>query len=575
MGNLFSSSNSNSNSNKSAEKEFDNFYDIIDYIATYYILTMDFKSLSKLTEKEYCDKLIVLTSDIIKRYFNDMEITYLAQRVKNGLEVNDLSKEKVIFVNKDQLETLDISNDAQKSIKKKRVCIGIAKFYIKVAHIFAAIVMTINPVYTYKDASGQTVKTGLMEKDTIPKNSNRKLFKLNICDNRIRALKKGEQIDTITGNVTMQPKVCDINENKTGQLKNLSEEPGIPELMTLYFDDNYDYSNGTFTGMSDTTKKQFMNDLKTFYTGFTGNKNMPPEITKFSDIKLRDFNSIKGCQGEVPVLKNAYVINKNDQLFSQYAKNTQKMIQSAADNQKKLLEVINELFTYVIDPYNGKQKIRVNPNLTEESLQKTVEKTRKLIVDLYVKCEMDYVNGIKIYEAIVESKILDTTQKQIKTLQKEANKIIDETTQIVSTPPPIQPPVNPVQPLINNTNMISEQSITTATDIPKYNNNDTTRETQDLYNPINNPNAEPKVALLEPKVALLEPKKEIKAKTDILESLANEVNENPVPNFNTDKTNLNTNISTSIATSDVTNIPTAQNKVPIYNVPPRYDMPIN
>jgi hypothetical protein len=44
-----------SNSNKSAEKEFNNFYDIIDYIATYYILTMDFKSLSKLCEKEYCD----------------------------------------------------------------------------------------------------------------------------------------------------------------------------------------------------------------------------------------------------------------------------------------------------------------------------------------------------------------------------------------------------------------------------------------------------------------------------------------------------------------------------------------
>ena len=41
-------------------------YDIIDYIATYYILTMDFKSLSKLCEKEYCDKLVVLTSDIIK-----------------------------------------------------------------------------------------------------------------------------------------------------------------------------------------------------------------------------------------------------------------------------------------------------------------------------------------------------------------------------------------------------------------------------------------------------------------------------------------------------------------------------
>ena len=59
------------------------------------------------------------------------------------------------------------------------------------------------------------------------------------------------------------------------------------------------------------------------------------------------------------------------------------MIQTAADNQSKLLDVINDLFTYVIDPYSGKQKIRVNPKLTEESLQKCVEKTRKLIIDLY------------------------------------------------------------------------------------------------------------------------------------------------------------------------------------------------
>ena len=31
---------------------------IIDYIATYYILTMDFQSLRKLYDIEYCDKLV-------------------------------------------------------------------------------------------------------------------------------------------------------------------------------------------------------------------------------------------------------------------------------------------------------------------------------------------------------------------------------------------------------------------------------------------------------------------------------------------------------------------------------------
>jgi hypothetical protein len=436
---------SSANINKNADKEFKNFYDVIDYIATYYILTMDFKSLSKLTEKAYCDKLVILTSDIIQRYFNDVEITYLAQRIKDGIDVNELKKDKVVFINKDNLEGLDISNDAQKTIRKKRVCIGIAKFYIKIAHLFASIVMTINPIYTYKGVDGETVKVGLLDKDKIPKNVNRKLYKLNICDNRIRALKKGQVFDDTTGNITIQPKVCDMNIDINGNTKTLQDEPGMPELMRLYLDDNYDYSNGTFTGMSDSTKVQFMKDLKTFYTAFTGNETMPPEITKFSDIKLRNYMDKKGCQGQPSIYSAKYTLNKKNKLFIDYANNINQMIQNAADNQSKLLSVINELFTYISDPYSGKKVIRVNPKLTEESLQKSVEKTRRLIVDLYVKCETDYVNGMKIYEAIVETKILETTQNQIETLKNEANKIIVETKQTVASVPTVtanqQPPV--------------------------------------------------------------------------------------------------------------------------------------
>jgi hypothetical protein len=428
MGNITSS-------NKKAETEFENFYDVIDYIATYYILTMDFQSLSKLSEKAYCDKLLILTSDIVDRYFNDSQVTFLEQRIKNGVEVNNLKSENLRYINKDTLEGLDVSNDTQKSIRKKRICIGIAKFYVKIAHIFAAIVMTINPVYTYQDLNGQTVKTTLLEKDKIPKNVNRKLFRLNICDNRIRALKKGENIDEKTGNVTIQPQVCDINIGQDGLPKTLENEPGIPELLRLYLDDKYDYSTGSFLGMSEDTQKQFRKDLKTFYTAFTGNQNMPDTIKNFSDIKLRDYNKKPGCQSGNSVLKSAYTINKKDALFVKYADNIKSMIQSAADNQYKLLEVINELFTYVIDPYTSKRVIRINPKLTDLSLQKAVEKTRKLIVNLYVKCETDYVNGIQIFEAIVESKILETTQKQIENLKKETTKIIEETKKASSVKP--------------------------------------------------------------------------------------------------------------------------------------------
>ena len=460
MGNTPSNSSNTTNTKTNSEKQFENFYQIIDYIATYYILTMDFKSLSNLSNKEYCDKLVIITSDIIQKYFNDMEITYLAQRIKGGEEVNELSKEKVMFVNKDQLESLDIQNDVNKSIKKKRVCIGIAKFYVKIAHIFAAIVKTINPVYVYKDENGNIVKNGLLEKDKIPKNVERKLFKLNICDNRIRSLNSMDS-DDAKKEVNLHPKICGMNLNKDGSVKNLEEEPGIVELLQLYLDDNYDYSNGTFTGMSDSTKKQFEKDLKTFYSAFTGNAEMPPEIKKFSDIKLRDYNSKNSCQGSNPAFKQNYVLSNSDKLFMEYAKNIKTMIQSASNKQSELLSVINDLFIFVNDPYSDKKKIRVNPTLTEDKLQKIVEKTRNIIIELYVKCELDYVDNLKVYEAIVESKILETTKKQIENLERKANTIVDETNkkvqqvaqvnQIIAPPAvvaPIPPPALVAPPVV-------------------------------------------------------------------------------------------------------------------------------
>ena len=458
--------NSSSTQNKSSDKQFSNFYEIIDYIATYYILTMDFKSLSKLSDKEYCDNLVVLTSDIIQKYFNDLEVTYLEQRVKGGIDVNELTKNNIIFLNKDQLTNLDIQNDAQKSIKKKRVCIGIAKFYVKIAHVFAAIVMTINPTYIYKDENGGIVKTELLEKDKIPKNTKRKIYKLNICDNRIRSLKKGEKFNGSNSEIAqIHPKMCNANLKKDGSIKNLADEPGITELMQLYLDDKYDYSNGTFTGMSDETTKQFKKDLKTFYTAFTGIETMPPEINKFSDIKLKDYQSKSGCQGDNPLFKQTYSISKNDKLFVKYASNIKKMIETAASKQSELLSIINNLFTFVEDPYTKKKKIRINPKLTDNSLQNDIVKARKIIVELYVNCETDYVEGLKIYEAIVEKKIIETTQKQINTLQKESDKIISETKNSIkpvvvpNIVPNIQPNIQPnIVPNVElNNNNINQQ----------------------------------------------------------------------------------------------------------------------
>jgi len=441
MGNSYSTNTDSQNSNTKTG----NFYEIIDYIASHYILTMDFQSLKKLSQKEYCDKLVIITSDIINDHFTERDITYLAQRVKQGMEVNDMTHQKALFVNEDQLKNLDAAN---KNVDKKRKCIGIAKFYIKIAHIFSAIVMTINPMYTYKE-NGVTENVPLMEKSKIPPNTPRTISKLNICDNRLKALGRVKANATganatganatganATGanNVTLNPKICDMNVDATGNSKSLIDEPGIPELLKLYFD-NYDYSTGEFNGMTPQTQAQYSKDVHTFFTAFTGKAEMPPEITKFSDIKLRNYKNLGFCNDSA--FKNIS-ISKKDDLFIKYAENLKNMMNKASSNQEKLLSVINDIFIFVIDPYTKQKKIRINSRLTDDGLAKLVDNTRKLIIDLYVTCEMDYVNGIKLYEAIVESKILETTDKQINSLNAKKGQLINEIKNTVSNKPPLR-----------------------------------------------------------------------------------------------------------------------------------------
>ena len=390
----------------------------IDYIASNYILTMNFESLKRLHEKEYCDKLVILTSDIIEKYFTPLEITYLLQRTQNKQEINQVESDKVIFFNKDETNKIDI----QPPLKKTRVCIGIAKFYVKIAHIFASIVMAINPVYQYKDALGNLVKIPLYDKNKIPSNVPREILKLNICNNRIDALTRGYK--ETDGNITINPSICSFNNKVIGDVKTLLEEPGITELKELYYDDLYDIKSGKFLGMTEETKKDYEEDLRIFYNVFTGNNvdTLPDNIKSFSNILLKDYSKDQKCQ-DPNSINSSTTGSLSNKLFSEYANNIKKMIQNTNENQQKLLDIINKLFVYSNSSTNQKE-IHISPSLNETNIQDIVVETRAVLMNLYLTCEMDYLNGVKIYEAIVDKKILDTSQNQIGTFTKLSDSLL-------------------------------------------------------------------------------------------------------------------------------------------------------
>lgn len=94
--------------------------DYIDKLASEYILNMDIKNMSKLSDKQYCDKLVVLTSDIINNKFNHAEISTLKKRI-DGTFDTDISKEQIYFMDQQKLNDIDKTN----------MCRGIAKFYVR------------------------------------------------------------------------------------------------------------------------------------------------------------------------------------------------------------------------------------------------------------------------------------------------------------------------------------------------------------------------------------------------------------------------------------------------------------
>ena len=138
---------------------------IVNYLVANYITKEDFEEMKNLSNPEYCDDLVILTSKILNQYLNPKVIEYLA--VKKGIDgENILKKDKVIGISKKKLE--DINLDVP--LKRQRMCIGLAKHYVQIAHIFGAISSTLNPEYKYKDTDGnvQFVSTTAMQKSRRP-----------------------------------------------------------------------------------------------------------------------------------------------------------------------------------------------------------------------------------------------------------------------------------------------------------------------------------------------------------------------------------------------------------------------
>ena len=90
---------------------------------------MKTKNLKLLVNETYCDNLTILTKDILSSRFSSKEI--------KGLAKNDT----LFYISKRELQQLEANEKDKKNIR----CKQIAKFYVRIAHLFASIITTVYP----------------------------------------------------------------------------------------------------------------------------------------------------------------------------------------------------------------------------------------------------------------------------------------------------------------------------------------------------------------------------------------------------------------------------------------------
>jgi hypothetical protein len=275
----------------------------MDELVAEYIFNLDTVGLKKLNDAKECNKLVLFLADIIE--------------------------------------------------KSDNISLDIAKFYVKIAHVYASIIKTINPI-DVKKKKGKDITS--------------------LCGSRLFALVSGD--------------------------KSKITEEGIPELDMLYNDSQYEYESGEFKGRSKKMDEVFKRNLTTFYTTYTG-LPMDYSINKFSDIKLKSHSTT----AEEPICED----NRCDDtvLFEKYALNIANNIKYINMSQNKLIEIVDKLFTKTKN-----KKHTINPTLTDKEISNIVINARQIIIDLYITCERNYANGIMIYEAISTKKILETLQSR-------------------------------------------------------------------------------------------------------------------------------------------------------------------
>lgn len=424
MGNVIYSSSKSTKTKKPYGIKHSDILHKMDIIAAKYITSLHLDEYDEFKSSDKCKDMVILTSDQIANTMKYADIQHMNTRISDGYdydyrsEKTDIPRGKALYGNRSQIIKASESNQND----KRRICNGIAKFYIRIAQIYAAIVKATNPSLRIGTDLNNKYNKKVFNKGKIE-------FSLcgNIADNVAGKFRDEVEYGDRHANplLKINPQFCKANLF-------LGDETGIMELEEL-FKDEYDYDTGEYKMTRDTDR--YMTIYNQFYRTFTGESysSKSDKLPRFSDIPVSKYEvctmdnlpneSTLQPEPNVDSILNSItdpsenrsmrlLFETEKKYFTEYAMRLKKFFYRLHRDETAIMEILNQIFIFRTSYKTSEdEQVTIHPSLTVNKLERIAMDTRNLIAELYMMCQTNQSELHNSYRNIV------VTREKIKQLK--------------------------------------------------------------------------------------------------------------------------------------------------------------
>jgi len=373
MGNALSASTSGS----SIENSDEQMALMLDLYAQRIILK-EVKFNSTLSDSGKCEKLIIITSDVLNRLPFRL-ISYMDRRHKLFSERYEMfnAMDRTLLVNTNPEILKESKLDEPNEFRKRQMCVGLARFYVQIGNLFNAIMSTMRPynyentrrtgpdnfydILTFSLIDGQNSKdntrydtsnmSGFTKKQ---RDMSRQLDRLLKVGDAVMEISPGAGICSVKREMD-QVKITPMVSSGSSSSQNKIKPSIFAMLDELYFDIFHQTSSVNprspqFIAMSEDMKNNiYKRDVKQLYRVVTGGKEPGDEIKTFSDVArfINDNDEIEQwCSTNQNRTAKIRVTDdiRYDSTFVKYVKHIKDMMYFVTKQRRSIVALLDRVF---------------------------------------------------------------------------------------------------------------------------------------------------------------------------------------------------------------------------------------